>query len=249
MAEERTARTIISAEQVAQVARWNPAPLDGSAVNAEEVDERRRAHEEPETSTPPADEADAGLSDDEFNVQSLVTAEELAAIRQAAYEEGRAEGLEAGRQEGLRQGQAEVAAVQARWQELVAALSDPLKGQEDAVEAELLRLSVALASQLVRREIRQNPGQIIAVIREAMSYLPAGRQTVRILLHPDDASFVRETFSVVSGEERAWQIQDDPTITRGGCRIATDTSNLDATLETRLASLVANMMGGERDDD
>lgn len=236
MSEERVVRSLISAEEGAKIARWLPTPLDGSAVNAEELDQRRRGHEtsaaETEAAAPPR-----------------LTAEELAAIRRSAYDEGYAEGLSVGKSDGLRAGEAEVRRVREQWQRLVEALAEPLAGQTEAVEQELLRLSVALASQLVRREIRQDPGQIIAVIREALSYLPVSRQLIRVNLHPDDASFVRDAFALDPNEERTWQIQDDPTITRGGCRIATETSNLDATLETRIATLVSEMMGGERDAD
>ncbi|MDH3451407.1 MAG: FliH/SctL family protein, partial [Gammaproteobacteria bacterium] len=42
---------------------------------------------------------------------------------------------------------------------------------------------------------------------------------------------------------------EDPLITRGGCKIDTDASRIDATLETRLAALAASVLVGERDGD
>lgn len=238
---------IISAEDLAGVARWEPARLDGAAINAEQIDARRRP--EPDAETAPELASEPAL---EESVEPLpkVTAEELAAIRQAAYEEGYSEGLTTGEAEGRRRGEAAALQQAEQWRSLVEGLQAPLAAEAEAVEQELLRLAIAIASQLVRRELRQDPGQIIAVIREAMALLPSMQQRVRVALHPDDAKLVRETFSLGS-EERSWQVTDDPAISRGGCRIATDTSNLDATLETRIAALVAGLLGGARelDDD
>jgi flagellar assembly protein FliH len=38
-------------------------------------------------------------------------------------------------------------------------------------------------------------------------------------------------------------------IQRGGCRIHTDTSQIDATLDSRLNSLIAPLLAGERSND
>jgi len=38
-------------------------------------------------------------------------------------------------------------------------------------------------------------------------------------------------------------------LVRGGCKIITDNSQIDATLEKRLAMIAAKLMGGEREYD
>jgi flagellar assembly protein FliH len=67
-------------------------------------------------------------------------------------------------------------------------------------------------------------------------------------LHPDDASLIREVYSM-SDQEQGWVINEDPLISRGGCRVVTETSRVDATLESRLANIIAPLLGGERDAD
>jgi flagellar assembly protein FliH len=47
----------------------------------------------------------------------------------------------------------------------------------------------------------------------------------------------------------AWTINEDPLITRGGCKIDTDVSHIDATVENRLAAVIATVFGGERNRD
>ena len=46
--------------------------------------------------------------------------------------------------------------------------------------------------------------------------------------------------------EVGWQLIEDPVINRGGCRVVTDTSQVDASLESRLASLIAPLLAGAR---
>jgi flagellar assembly protein FliH len=54
---------------------------------------------------------------------------------------------------------------------------------------------------------------------------------------------VRELENLV---ERLSVLVEDPVINRGGCKVVTDTSQIDATLESRLASLMAPLLAGAR---
>jgi len=64
-------------------------------------------------------------------------------------------------------------------------------------------------------------------------------------LHPEDASIVRERLAEPSNE-RAWKIVEDPTMSRGGCVVKTETSRIDARLESRINTIIANVLGDER---
>ena len=50
---------------------------------------------------------------------------------------------------------------------------------------------MALARQIVRRELKTDPTQIIGIIREAIAALPVAARDVRVHLHPEDAAVVR----------------------------------------------------------
>jgi flagellar assembly protein FliH len=173
-----------------------------------------------------------------------LTAEQIEDIQRQAHEEG----FELGRGEGLTAGKKELQARVQRLEAVMAALAQPLKDLDDAIEEELLALAMAVARQLVRREIKTDPGQIVAVVREALAVLPAASRRVRLHLHPDDAALVRDALSVPEGDN-AWRIMEDPVLTRGGCRIITETSQVDATLESRLNAVITSVLGGERDSD
>jgi flagellar assembly protein FliH len=99
----------------------------------------------------------------------------------------------------------------------------------------------------VRRELRTDPAQLIAIIRETVALLPAATRDVRVHLHPEDATIVREKLATPTAD-RAWTIVEDPVMTRGGCRVTTDTAHIDQRLETRIRNIMATLLGEERTD-
>lgn len=191
----------------------------------------------PGTRRPLVEEVDASA------LQPL-TAEQLEQIRQEAQREGFA----AGRQEGLTSGQKEVRATVQRLTQIINAFTAPLEEVDAVVEQELVTLAMAIARQIIRRELKTDPGQVVGVVREALAALPAATRRVTIHLHPDDAALVRE--ALASGmEEAGWRIVEDALLTRGGCRIHAEHSQIDATVEKRIAAIVAQLLGGERRSD
>ena len=126
----------------------------------------------------------------------------------------------------------------------------PLQSLNEEVEQQLNQLVVTLAQQLVRREIKAEPGEIIGLIREAVQLLPASARRISIFLNPEDAELVRKTLQLDKNEdEQSWRLIEDPMITRGGCEIKSDKSVISATLENRLQALAATVLGGERAED
>jgi len=134
-------------------------------------------------------------------------------------------------------------------QAMLEALARPLDGMDERAEQALVDLALSVAKQLIRRELHSSPGEIVAVVREAVQLLPLSRQSIRVYLHPDDATLVREVFALDGHTEHTWQVFDDPGLSRGGCKILTDDSTIDATLETRIATVVTHVLGGVRNDD
>jgi flagellar assembly protein FliH len=132
-----------------------------------------------------------------------------------------------------------------RFTALLGELADPLRLLDAEMERALLSLALAIGSQLARRTLRQEPAQIIAIVRECLKQLPLASREVRVRLHPEDAAVVRAQLAPVAGEH-AWSLLDDATLTRGGCLIESEHSQLDARFESRLQALVASALGDER---
>ncbi|MES1196097.1 MAG: FliH/SctL family protein, partial [Steroidobacter sp.] len=126
-------------------------------------------------------------------------------------------------------------------------LAKPLQQLDKDVETQLVSLAFTIAKHVVRRELRIDPSQVIAIVRDTVNLLPLAQRNVRVHLHPEDARLLRERLAEPHSE-RAWTIVEDPVMARGGCRVSTDTSQIDARLETRLAAIFSHLMGEERDD-
>lgn len=171
----------------------------------------------------------------------LVTAGGLADLQAEAYREAYEQGLTEGREAG----RAEVHAHAERLAGMFYDLARPFEALDEEVERELLTLAMALARQIVRRELKTDPTQIIGIIREAIGALPVAAREVRVHLHPEDAAVVREHLAPTESE-RAWAIVEDPVMARGGCQVTTATSRVDARLETRLGAILSELMGTER---
>jgi flagellar assembly protein FliH len=133
----------------------------------------------------------------------------------------------------------------ARLDGILNALCRPLPELESQVEQQLVLLALAVGKQLARRELKTDPGQITALIREAVGRLPAAAREVRVHLHPEDAAAVAERLAT-AGQERAWSVVEDPTLTRGGCLVRSENSQIDARLESRVNAIVSSMLGEER---
>ncbi len=161
------------------------------------------------------------------------------------YEEGRREGFEFGHKEGLEQARKTVERYTDHLDKLLKSFEHPLRELDNRLERELLSLVIAIVRQLVRREVKSDPNLIIGVVREALSILPVNSRNVRLLVHPEDAELIREIYAL-GDNELGWQLVEDPVINRGGCKVVTETSQIDATLDSRLASLIAPLLAGAR---
>ncbi|MEJ2608576.1 MAG: flagellar assembly protein FliH [Candidatus Thiodiazotropha sp.] len=177
------------------------------------------------------------------------TAKALEALQQQAYEEGfdkgKQEGFEFGHKEGLSQAGRDLQRYTTQLDKLLDTFEHPLRNLDEQVEKELLALVISVVKQLVRREVKSDPNMIVGVVREALSVLPVASRNVQLLLHPEDAELIREVYAL-GDTEVGWKLVEDPVINRGGCKVITDTSQIDATLDSRLASLIAPLLAGAR---
>jgi flagellar assembly protein FliH len=163
---------------------------------------------------------------------------------QHGYKDGHVEGVRKGEAE-LAKRIAEVDVKIAALDAIIGTLARPLEELDTAVETELTRLALTVGKHLARRELRIDPTQIIGIIRHTVSLLPLSARNIKIHLHPDDAAIVREKLTPASGQQE-WVLAEDPLMARGGCRVTTDTAQIDARLETRINSVITSILGDER---
>lgn len=172
------------------------------------------------------------------------TVRHLEALEQQAREEGFARGLADGKAVAATQLAQHVGYLTA----MLDALSRPLDDVDAQVETELAHLAMAVARQLIRRELKTTPTEVIGAVREALAGLPSMAREVRVSVHPDDAELIRTHLGdATSG--RSWQLLEDPMISRGGCLVLSEHSRVDARVESRLLGLAGSVLGGLRAED
>ncbi len=169
---------------------------------------------------------------------------EVNRIKQLAYQDG----FNEGQNDGLASAQQKTEQVAQSLVSVLNALSTPLEQIDNRVETDLVNLAVSIAKQIVRRELKADPGQVVAVVREALSILPSSSHNVRVYLNPEDAKFVRQIIPANAGDRR-WDVIDDPAMVNGSCRVETDTAEVDASFESRIAAIAAELLGSERSDE
>jgi flagellar assembly protein FliH len=177
--------------------------------------------------------------------------EQLDSLEREAWEKGFAAGREAGTEAVRKEEQAGLADLERRARQLTSILdfmAKPMADLDDQVQRQLALLAGAIARQVVRRELKTHPDQIIGAIRETVSLLPLTARDVRVHLHPEDAKLVRARLSEATSE-RAWTIVEDPILTQGGCLVTSEDSTIDAQVEQRIGAAIAAVLGEERHAD
>ena len=163
-------------------------------------------------------------------------------IEQDAFEQG----FNQGYSEGMKQAQIDASENLNYLRSLITVLATPLHELDKQLVDELVDLAMAVARQIIRRELKTSPGEIVAVVKEAVSLLPVTAGDVSLELHPEDAALVRNAL-LPPDADAPWQITEDPLLSRGGCRVSTHTSRIDASVESRINAAIAAVLGDERE--
>ncbi|GIX26330.1 flagellar assembly protein FliH [Pelomicrobium sp. G1] len=166
----------------------------------------------------------------EAPVTKLPTAEELEQWHQSARDEGYA----AGYAEGLAQARLETERLKA----IGEAWSSALASLEEEVSQALVQLALAIAAHVLREALAVRPELVIAVVKEAMAAVPHSGAHPRLVLHPDDALLVRRLLAHEL-EQGGWKLVEDPVLERGGCRVESAATTVDATLAGRWERITA----------
>ena len=192
-------------------------------------------------------EAQSTVEDVADNTLQPITLEELEQIRQEAYQEAYNEGFAVGEKEGFHSGQLKAqheseAVLTARLhvlEQLMQQLLEPIAQQDQALEHMLLELLIQLVREVIRRELVLDSSQVGTIVKEALKLLPMGADNIRIHVHPQDFMQIK---ALRERHEEQWRILEDDTLMPGGCRIETEHSQIDASIETRLQRVIDQLL-------
>ncbi len=158
---------------------------------------------------------------------NLPTAEDVERIHRDSHKQG----FDAGYEEGTARARMEAL----RLHTLAEQMNNALGEFDQQVAEELLGLALEIARQVVRQTIAARPAVILEVVREALAQLP--HQHASIYLHPEDASLVRSHL----GDQLTHlghRLFEEATLARGGLRMESGGSHLDASVENRWRRIV-----------
>ncbi|MFV8781614.1 flagellar assembly protein FliH [Microbulbifer sp. SA54] len=179
-------------------------------------------------------------------------AEELKALREQARAEGRREGYDVGFAEGYAQGteegrlagNAETAqqreVLLAPLAELARSFSDALASLDDVIAEDISALAITVGRQLADDALQAQPQQVAELVRALLREEPTLNGGTRLWLHAEDLALVQQVLGAEL-ERAGWQLDQDPRIERGGCRVTTVNSEIDASRETRWQALLARV--------
>ncbi|MFL9923748.1 flagellar assembly protein FliH [Herbaspirillum lusitanum] len=216
------AKNIIPKEEMTPYQRWELASFDEEPPQPE-----------------PQPEAEEELGEEPPPVPQL-TAEQLDAIREAArqqgYAEGREQGMQAGRAEGymagLQQGQSEVNETIQHFRQIAVNFGVEVSHCSETMAPEMLTLALDIAKAMLKTALKVKPELVLPTVSAAIHALPVLHLPAYLFLHPDDAALVREHLKDEL-EQHNWKIEEDDYLERGGCRVETRSNQIDATAQTR----------------
>lgn len=193
----------------------------------------------PAEPAPPEDPAEAvvarGLTAGELEE---ITAQAQREGYEAGFEEGRSAGHAQGLEEGRAQAQQELASEVAKLRATMAQLLDPIAAQQDQIEDALTRLALDIARATLDRQPPLAAAELLPVVRRAVRELPVGARNITVLLHPRQVELLQNDPEWPA----TWKLQADSRVDLGGCKVMTEQSLVDYSVELRFRQVAAAML-------
>lgn len=249
MVSKEVPSELIRAKDVSAFDRWDLPSFE--ALDSEPVYRAEPSAAE-QAATAAAEAALAAeapqMEDVEFEAVKPLTLDELEAIRQDAYNEGfstgEKDGFHAGQLKAKQEADVVLQAKVAVLEQLMTQLFEPIAEQDQALERALVQLVSQMSREVIRRELLADSSQLTQVLREALKLLPMGAGNVRIHINPQDFELVK---ALRERHEESWRILEDEQLQPGGCRVESEHSLIDASIETRLDLALKQLFEQQRE--
>ena len=249
MVSKEVPSELIRAKDVSAFDRWDLPSFE--ALDSEPVYRAEPSAAE-QAATAAAEAALAAeapqMEDVELVAVKPLTLDELEAIRQDAYNEGfstgEKDGFHAGQLKAKQEADVVLQAKVAVLEQLMSQLFEPIAEQDQALERALVQLVSQMSREVIRRELLADSSQLTQVLREALKLLPMGAGNVRIHINPQDFELVK---ALRERHEESWRILEDEQLQPGGCRVESEHSLIDASIETRLDLALKQLFEQQRE--
>ncbi|MBL8242019.1 MAG: hypothetical protein JNM66_31630 [Bryobacterales bacterium] len=195
------------------------------------------ATEEPYTSQP--SEADAHSKEMEGALQRIQVLEarirELEGELPRRHEMGRREGRAEGEKAGAETAGAALQPLLDRLAATIAELASYRPRFRRDSEPELLRLSLAVAKKILRRELTVDPHSLLGILKAALQTINQA-EVLCVRVSPEDAALLTGRLAAL-GLPDAVELIGDRTLERGSVVLDTKRGQIDASVQTQLAEI------------
>ena len=189
-----------------------------------------------------SDVSDRFLDEGEREVLEERNKQEAQSIVSQARQEAeriKEEAKEQGMQEAKAQAQTEISD---KIKEALETLNQAVKARKKIIkdaEAEILRLALKAAEQIIRSEVSLHRDVCLNIVSEAINRV-SDREQVIVRVNREDAEYIKKHKDRISGIVdgiRSFSILEDNQIEPGGCIIETNLGYIDARINTKLTAI------------
>jgi flagellar assembly protein FliH len=155
------------------------------------------------------------------------------AARAEGFARGQAEGIERGLEEGQAQALAHLDQIGKPVDAALKALKKLKSDFKAAQRKEVVDLVGKIARQVIRAELALQPTQLLALVDEALAAMPPARDTIEVLMNPEELKRVTE---LDPKRAKKWNLLADPSLIPGEIRVKAGDHEVDAGCQGRLAA-------------
>ena len=165
------------------------------------------------------------------------------------HAEGARHGTEAGRQQALQQHSAELTSLVNSLRETLSQIDAHRMSIENDGTAEVVKLAIAVARRVIKKQAAVDPEVLEANLGEAMK-LAVGAADLRIAVNPAQRASLNDALPRL---KLKWpglthvELMDDAGVAPGGCRIFTRSGSIDADLDAQLERIVGELLPAPAD--
>lgn len=129
----------------------------------------------------------------------------------------------------------------ARWQDQVLALAAEREALIEEMRPQLVDVALAAASKILHQRLEAQPELVLPVVEHALAALRAQYSNrITVFVHPDDLPALegaRRAIAAVDTRFRNVELISNARMQRGGCRLSSDSGEVDASVEAQLAAM------------
>lgn len=155
--------------------------------------------------------------------------------KDAGYTEGARlgyeEGMKKGQKEGRDAGRVMFSSAAKPLNGILDELKRALEEHEKRRREELLQLVEKVTRQVIRCELALQPTQLLALVEEALTSLPALPSQIKVLMNPQEFARINDA---EPERVREWGLVADAEMAEGECHIITENTEMDVGCEHRL---------------